>query len=125
RELPQDRRHVMVDRALGEDEPRGDLGVPKTLGDEREHLQLPSREAGGILAGRRPGATGKATDAAVSQACGDDRGRRPAAELLELVERLPEGVLVLGAGECDRSVVPTSQSGPQLGGTLRIARQLG
>src|SRR4051812_8130795 len=33
-ELPQDRRDVVVDGALGDEEPRADLAVPQPFGDE-------------------------------------------------------------------------------------------
>ena len=78
----------MVDRALGEDELRGDLRVAKALGDEREHLELARREAARVLAGRRPRAAREAADATLTKARGDDGGRGLSAELLELVERV-------------------------------------
>jgi hypothetical protein len=55
-ELPQDRRDVMVNRPLGEEEALGDLRVVKAVCDEREHLKLAPCQAGWVLlrSGARP-----------------------------------------------------------------------
>ena len=44
----------MVDGALGDDEPLGNLAVAQTLGDERQHLELASGQPGRVRAGPCP-----------------------------------------------------------------------
>src|SRR4051812_23928701 len=51
-ELAQDRRHVVVDRLLRQVQALGDLGIAQPLGQEREHVELASRETRGIAARR-------------------------------------------------------------------------
>src|ERR1700723_598406 len=48
-ELSQDRRDVVRDGLLGDDQVPGDLGVALTVCQQRQHLELASREAGGVL----------------------------------------------------------------------------
>jgi hypothetical protein len=42
---------VVADGALGQHQPRGDVRVAQPAGQQREHLQLPRREAGGVAPG--------------------------------------------------------------------------
>src|SRR5581483_2974794 len=82
-ELAQDRGDVVVDGALRDDEPLGDLGVPHAPGHEREHVELAGGQAGGVVARRRPRAAGHAAHAALSQPAPDGRDRSMRAELAE------------------------------------------
>src|SRR5438093_4417711 len=52
-QLAKDRRDMVVDRLLGENEPLGDLGVAEPLRDELQHLELTRSQVGGILLRRR------------------------------------------------------------------------
>src|SRR5262245_30922649 len=55
-ELAQDRRDVVADRLLGDEQPVGDLGVADPLAEKLEHLDLASGEACGVVLrrGTRP-----------------------------------------------------------------------
>ena len=52
-ELSQDRRDVMVDRFLGDDEPLGDLRVTQPVGEQHEHLELAPGQTGRVFARAR------------------------------------------------------------------------
>src|SRR5213595_3692291 len=80
-ELAQDRRHVVLDGALGEKEPVGDLRVPGAFTDELQDLELACGERGGVSARRRPRASGNIAGAEDAQAAGDDGRGGPAAQL--------------------------------------------
>src|SRR4051794_32465045 len=114
-ELPEDRGDVVVDGALGDDEPLGDLGVPQPLGDEGEDLELARREPGGVLLRRGPRPAREATGAALAEPAGQDRRSGAGAELLELVERLPERLLRAGVGEGERGLVRAAELPPVVG----------
>ena len=75
RELPQDGRHVMVDRLLRDEEPLGDLTVPEPLPDEREHVEFPRGETGWIGAGRGSGSGANAENAVLTKRSQDARCR--------------------------------------------------
>src|SRR6266511_2771111 len=93
-ELPEDRRDVVVNRPLGEHEPLGDLGVAEPLRDEPEYLELARSQVGGVLLRRRPQSPRKPACPALPQSARDDGRRRPSTQLLKLVERAPENVVV-------------------------------
>src|SRR5919201_368567 len=48
-ELAQDGGYVVVDRFLRDEEPLGDIGVAQPVAEERQHLELPGREAHDVL----------------------------------------------------------------------------
>ena len=54
---------MVVDCALRQEQPFGDLGVAKAFCDEREDLALASRQPSGIRAGGGPGAAADVADA--------------------------------------------------------------
>src|SRR5439155_15618334 len=54
-ELAEDRRHVVVDRLHGEEEPRSDFRVAEATDEQLEHLDLARGEAGRVPRGRRAG----------------------------------------------------------------------
>ena len=74
-ELAQDRRDMVLDRAPGEDESFGDLGVREVLAEQDEHLELSRGEVGGIAAGGGSWAAADAANSQLSESTGDDRGR--------------------------------------------------
>src|SRR3954467_15157952 len=49
-ELAQDRRDVVADRALRQEEPLGDLAVAQPLGHQGQHLELARGQPGGVAA---------------------------------------------------------------------------
>src|SRR4051794_18976335 len=53
-ELAQDRRDVVPDSLLRQEEPFGDLGVAETLGHQRQDVELARGEVGWVLAGSQP-----------------------------------------------------------------------
>ena len=90
-ELAQDRADVVVDRLLGQDQPRRrSRRCAARRATQREHLEL-ARASGppGSAASRR-GSARQAARAALAQAARDDRRRRPRAQRLQLLERLPQ-----------------------------------
>ena len=104
---------MVADRPLGEDEPRGDLGVAQALGDEPEHLELARRQAGRVLAGRPPRAAREAAGAA-ARAAGRRRSPPPGGtEALELVERAAKLLLVAGVRPRERRFVAGSPPRPR------------
>src|ERR1700749_1480664 len=50
-EFAQDRRDVMVDRLLGDEQSSGDLRVAQVLGQQRQEVELSGSEPGGVGAG--------------------------------------------------------------------------
>src|SRR5918911_3695123 len=54
-ELAQDVLDVGLDRALGDDEPRGDAGVGLALSQHGQHLELPAGKHPAEWPGRRSG----------------------------------------------------------------------
>jgi len=79
-ELAEDRRDVVCDRLLREEQVVGDLPVAKTPADQSEDLGLARGQAGGIVPRRRAWAPGQPTGAALTQAERDDRSGRRRAE---------------------------------------------
>ena len=86
---------MVINGVLGEDEPLGDLGVPESLRDEREHLELTCGEVGRILPRRRPRPSRQPACAALPQPAGDDGRRGAGPELLQLVERTPHRLFIV------------------------------
>src|SRR5262245_53582181 len=95
----QDRRDVMADGLLGEEEPPGDVGVTQTLGDELQNLDLAWSEAGRVPLCGRPGPARDAADAASAQAPRNDRRRRARVEAVKLVEGAAQRAIVIRACE--------------------------
>src|SRR5687767_13843204 len=79
-ELGQDRGDVVADRLLGDEEPRGDLGVRQALRDELEHFCLAACEPRRMLPGVRTRAAGDA-HATLPELPRHDRRGRTRAEL--------------------------------------------
>jgi hypothetical protein len=50
-ELAEDRRDVVVDGLLGDDEPLRDLRVAKAFGQQRQNFELAVGQPGGVLDG--------------------------------------------------------------------------
>src|SRR5207237_10361224 len=75
-QLAQNRRDVVVDRLLGENEPLGDLGIAEPLRDEPKYFELTRGQVGRILLRRRPRPPWKRACPALPQAARDDRRRR-------------------------------------------------
>src|SRR5204862_493165 len=84
-QLPQDRRNVVPDRPLREEEPLGDLAIAEASRDELEHLELPRGQAGRVLPRARTGPSRDRLPATPAQASADERGR--------LIERRPDVAL--------------------------------
>jgi hypothetical protein len=84
-ELAQDRRDVVVDRLLGEEEPLGDLGVAEPLRDEPKYLYLTRSQVGGILLRRRPRPPREPARPALPQSARDDGSSCLSAEPVELL----------------------------------------
>ena len=82
-----------------------------------------AREAGRVLPRRRPRPARDSARAALAQPPGDDRGRRRAPEPLQLVERPPERLLLVGIRERERRLVRAAELAPQLGRPRPLARR--
>ena len=97
-EFAEDRRDVMVDGFLGDEQPVGDLRVAQVLGEQREDLQLAGSEPGRVGPGLSARSARDPTRAAGSQPAHDHRRRRPGPERTEFVERAAQRVLLTGVG---------------------------
>src|SRR5829696_4882479 len=87
-ELAQDRRDVVVDGLLGDEQLRRDVRVAVAADQQLEHLQPAGGELGRVLAGRGTRAEPYATSAALAQTSRDDRRRSARAEFLQLPQAL-------------------------------------
>src|SRR3954451_20427798 len=115
-ELAQDRRDVVADRLLRDEEAPGDVGVAPPLRDEGEDLDLPRREPRRV---RARGAVGPAADvaqAALALRPGDAPRGRAGAEALERVERAAPAVRVDRMCEGEGRLVRAAERRPACGG---------
>src|SRR5213075_3012783 len=104
-ELAQDRRDMVSGRLLRDDEPPGDLGVPQTLGEELEHLELARGQPGGVVPGRGPGSLADVAHATPAQRPRYVARGRPGAETLELREATPQRPLIVHSRQRQRRLV--------------------
>src|SRR4051794_28065462 len=103
----------MVDRAAREDEPLGDLGVARPVGDQAQHLELTRRQVSWIGARRR---SRPAWDGGTEgpQTLARELCRRPCAQPLELVQRLRDVAGGFGLGQRARRLIRTPAGPPTL-----------
>ena len=105
-ELAQDRRDVMGDRLLREEQPRGDLRVAQALGDEREDLEPPARSCPAGFARvvargpRAPRAAPRSRSVRATRAAA-----RAGAEALQLLEGAAQRRPRAACGEGERRLV--------------------
>src|SRR5437764_14084013 len=104
-ELAQDRRDVVIDRALGEEQALGDLRVAQAFGEQGDDLQLACGQSRRVLLRRAPRAARQPADSELAQPLYDDRRRRDSAELLQLCERAPQRLFLVRLGERERGLV--------------------
>src|SRR4051794_13057736 len=111
-ELAQDRRHVVADGLLGEDEALRDVGITKPLSQQLEDLELPRGESGGILPRFRAWPA-RHLGATLSQAAGDDRCRGSCSQLLQVSKRLAQSPVVIGVREGESRFIRTPELSPE------------
>ena len=122
-ELPKDRRDMVADGLLGEEEALGDVGVAKPLGDEPRPRPR-ARSGRRVLPRRGP--------RAARQALAPRSRRRRAtiatagsAPSLQSCSSARAAHLVVSAGEGKRALVGAAKLGQRLGRPLVFARELG
>src|SRR2546426_2762667 len=98
-ELPEDRRDVVANRLLGEEEAFGDVCVAESLRHQFEDLELAGRQPGGILPRRGTGPPRQPTRTALAQAPRDDPRSRPRSPSGQLIQRPAQMIGVVGIGE--------------------------
>ena len=64
-QLGEDRRDVMVDRLLGEEQALGNLSIPQPSRHQRQDLELTRCEPGGVFQSRRAWPAGQPTGPAL------------------------------------------------------------
>jgi hypothetical protein len=74
-ELAQDRRYVVTDCLLRQNQAVRDLRVAQSFGEQRQDLQLAVGQAGGVLACAWPRPSRQAARTLLSQPSRDDRRR--------------------------------------------------
>jgi hypothetical protein len=89
-ELSQHGGDMMVNRLLRDHHSLGDLGVAQALGEARQHLKLAGREPGRVRSRPGPWSPRYSAHAALAKSAGDDRGRGPGAQPLQLCVRLAQ-----------------------------------
>jgi hypothetical protein len=85
-ELAQDRGDVVIDGLPAHDQPFGDLGVAKPLGEQRQNLQLTTGQPGRVRPGPGARSTRDPPFAQLAQPASGDGLRSPGAQLPKLVE---------------------------------------
>jgi hypothetical protein len=124
-ELAQNRRNVVVDRLLGDDEPLGDLRVAQALREELENLELAPGQAGGILPRGGAWAARKPAHASLAQPAGDDPSRRLRAQPAQVVECVAQRAFVVGFGQRERALIRRLGPAPEFGSLAPITSELG
>ena len=120
-EFSQDRRDMMIDGLLGDDQPLSDVGVTQALDEQRQHLELAAVRPAGLLrvCGRGP----RGTPRAPRSRNGGRRSRPPVARPVPAAHRAP-GVAAVSssaARERQRRLVRTADVPPELRGLYPLA----
>jgi hypothetical protein len=86
--------------------------------------RVPGGEAGGILSCPRTWPARDRTHTALSQPAGEDRGRRPCVQLLQLAQRLAEQLRIVGSEASHGCFVRTAELLPAIGGSGPVTGHL-
>ena len=109
---------------LGDDEPLGDLRVAQAVGQQRQHLELARGQPGRVLARARSRPARESAHAALAQPARDDRRGGSGAQRLQLGERAPERLLLVGIGQRERRLVGAAELAATARPPRRIAGEL-
>ncbi len=114
----------MLDGAGRQEQPLGDGRVPGAVGEEAQDVELPGCQGCRVGARRGVGPTRDA-DAELAQLACDDRGSRPRLQPLQLRQRLPQRLLLVGIGERERRLVRAPELRPLPRRLPPVAGELG
>src|SRR4051794_4141787 len=104
---------MVLDRASRHDEAVRDLGVPHTLAEQVEHLELTRGEIRRVVPRGAIGATRHATRSALAQALREDARGRAGAEAEQLGQALPQRVVVVRVSPGKRRLVGAAELVPE------------
>ena len=121
-ELGEDRRDVVLDRALGEVQRSRDVGVGGARRHVLEHLLLAPGEAGRVRE-RRPARTAQRRGSVQRAVACEGARRRRRAEALQRGHRIARGALVAGERR-ERGLVGGVERAPRVDRPAPVAREL-
>ena len=109
---------------LGDVQAGGDVGVAQVAAEQRQHLELAGREPRRVGRRRPPGTARQPPHAKLPQPPGDGVGGRPRPQPLQLFQRTPQRLLMVGIGQRERGLVRAANLAPALGRPRPLAGEL-